>query len=116
LRDQLLRVAEVEQVAVYSQVDSLDPASPGLAALRRGEIDYVTLSSSNIARAFLRALDQEMRGRIQAGQVRMVTISPVTSAAVHDLGFPVAAEASEYTIEGLVVALLQLAAQEGSGR
>jgi uroporphyrinogen III methyltransferase/synthase len=109
LREELARVARVEQVAVYSQVDSVEAGSPVLDCLRRGEIDYVTLTSSNIARALVRALDEACRRRLESGEVQLVSISPVTSAVVRELGLPVAAEATEYTIPGLLDALVRLA-------
>ncbi len=109
LREELARVARVEQVAVYSQVDAVDARSPVVDCLRRGEIDYVTLTSSNIARALVRALDDVCRRRLASGEVQLVSISPVTSAAVRELGLPVAAEATEYTVPGLVDALVRLA-------
>ncbi|MCI0459597.1 MAG: uroporphyrinogen-III synthase, partial [Gemmataceae bacterium] len=77
---------------------------------RRGEIDYVTLTSSNIARALLRTLDEACRRRLESGEVQLVSISPVTSAAIRELGLPVAAEATEYTMPGLLDALVRLAA------
>jgi uroporphyrinogen III methyltransferase/synthase len=107
LREELASVAEVEQIAVYSQVDADINQDPIFDWLRRGEIDYVTLTSSNIARAFARALDAPCRARIESGQVGLVTISPVTSAAVRELGLPIAAEAKEYTSEGIVQALMR---------
>jgi uroporphyrinogen III methyltransferase/synthase len=107
LRDELARVAEVAQVAVYSQVDAVDIHSEVFDSLRRGEVDYVTLTSSNIARAFLRGLDAPCRARIEAGDVRLVSISPITSATVRELGFEVAVEATTYTTEGLVDALVE---------
>jgi uroporphyrinogen III methyltransferase/synthase len=114
LREELARTARrVEQVAVYRQVDAVDANAPVLDWLRRGEIDYVTLTSSNIARALVRALDEVCRRRLESGEVRLVSISPVTSAAVRELGLPVAAEASEYTAGGLVDALVRLAAGGG---
>jgi len=109
LRQELATVAEVEQVAVYSQVDAIDPASEVFDYLRRGEIDYITLTSSNIARALIRSLDEPCRARLAAGQVKLVAISPVTSAAVTELGLPVAAVAREYTSAGVVQALVELA-------
>ncbi len=109
LRQELTTVAEVEQVAVYSQVDAVDPRSAVFDYLRRGEIDYVTLTSSNIARAFLHALDEPNRCRVLNGEVRLVTISPETSKAVAELGFPVAATATVYTSAGVVDALVGLA-------
>jgi len=109
LREELAAVAEVDQVAVYSQVDVVGPDPHLLDCLRRGEIDYVTLTSSNIARAFVRALDAPCRARIETGKVQLVSISPVTSAAVRELGLPVAADAAEYTAAGVAEALIALA-------
>lgn len=106
LRDELGHGAEVDQIAVYSQVDALDTSSHVFDSLRRGEVDYVTLTSSNIARAFLRGLDAPCRARIEAGDVRLASISPITSAAVRELGFEVAVEATSYTTKGLVEALV----------
>ncbi len=110
LRELLGEVAEVEQVAVYRQVDAGegDPlgANPGVREqLRSGEIDLVTLTSSNVARALLRDLDAATRGQIEQGHVRLVSISPVTSEAIRGFGLPVAAEAIEYTSAGVVQAL-----------
>jgi uroporphyrinogen III methyltransferase/synthase len=107
LRSELAAVAEVEQVAVYSQRDAeIDPGA--LAPLREGRIDFVTLTSSNIARALVRALDDEAREQVRVGRVRLATISAVTSTAVRELGLPVAAEAQEATAEGVVQALIGL--------
>lgn len=112
LREELGRIAHVDQIAVYRQVDAIDPANPVLGHLRRGEIDYVTLTSSNIARAFIHCLDEVSRARLQAGDFKLVTISSITSAEVRRLGMPVAAEASTATRDGVVQALLELASKE----
>ncbi|HEV3257406.1 MAG TPA: uroporphyrinogen-III C-methyltransferase [Gemmataceae bacterium] len=109
LREELSAVAEVDQVTVYAQVDAVEPDPHLLDCLRRGEIDYVTVTSSNVARALARALDAPCRARIEAGQVQLVSISPVTSAVVRELGLPVAAEAAEYTAAGVAEALVALA-------
>ncbi len=108
LRDELAKVAHVEQVAVYEQVDAVDLDSEALAALRRGEIGFVTVTSSNIARSLIGAFDETIRGRIERGEVKIVAISPETEKAVRELGFPVAAVATTYTTEGLIDAMIQL--------
>jgi len=109
LREELATVATVEQVAVYSQVDAQDADSQTLALLREGKIDYVTVTSSNIARVLARALDAACRARIDAGEVQLVSISPVTSATIREFGLPVAAEAREYTMAGVIEALIKQA-------
>lgn len=108
LRQELMKVATVDQVAVYRQVDAIHGDGPVHDAVRRGEIDFVTLTSANVARAVLRSLDEIGRARVFAGDLRIVTISPVTTAAVTELGYPVAAEATVYTTDGLLEALLKV--------
>jgi uroporphyrinogen III methyltransferase / synthase len=112
LREELSRRAEVEQVAVYSQVDAVEMDTAVVQRLRQGEIDYVTLTSANIARSLLERLDEGTLARIREGQTRLVTISPVTSAAVRALALPVAAEAPEATIDGILTALVKDASRE----
>ncbi len=106
LRDELASVAQVEQIAVYSQIDCVDSNSKVHLAISRGEINFITLTSANIARAVLTSLDETCQLRIRTRSVKLVSISPVTSAAIRELGYDVAVEASVYTIEGLIVALI----------
>jgi uroporphyrinogen III methyltransferase/synthase len=106
LREQLAAVARVEQVAVYSQEDETEADPAVLARLRHGDVDYITLTSPNIARALARRLDAPTQALIREGRLKLVTISPVTSEAVRDLGWPVAAEATVYTTAGVIDALV----------
>ena len=108
LREEMQKTCIVEQIAVYSQVDAVESADPVLEHLRRGEVDYITLTSSNIARALLTQLDDTCRGRIESGRTRLVSISPVTSGDIARLGLSVAAEATEATSAGVVRALVEL--------
>ena len=113
LREQLAEVAEVEQVAVYSQVDTLEIDPQTAELLRQGAIQYVTLTSSNIVRSLVRLVDAETLAKLRDGTVQLVSISPVTSAAIRELGLPVAAEAEEYTTEGVIAALVKLVVRRG---
>jgi uroporphyrinogen III methyltransferase/synthase len=106
LYDELSKHCRVEQIAVYSQVDAVELDEAVLGQLRRGEIDFVTLTSANIARSLLGRLDATCLARIRDGQTKLVTISAVTSAAVRDHGLPVAAEAAEATMDGMLAALV----------
>jgi uroporphyrinogen III methyltransferase/synthase len=105
---ELASICEVEQMAVYSQVDAVPADAPALDRLRRGEIDYVTLTSPSIARVFLASLDETCRLRIANGDVQLVAISPITGAEVRQAGLPVAAEASVFTTDGLIDAMIAL--------
>jgi len=115
LRQELAAVATVDQVAVYSQVDRVDADPAVLDALRRGDVHFITLTSSNIARSLGRVVDEPIRERIGSGAVKLVTISAVTSQDVRALGWPVAAEAKEATVEGVLTALVALAEGEKRG-
>jgi uroporphyrinogen III methyltransferase / synthase len=109
LPTELGKVATVSQVTAYEQVDEVDTDSPALAALRRGEIEFVTLSSSNVARGLLGTFDDHLKGRVVRGEVKLVCISPETAKAVRELGYPVAAEATTYSADGLIAAVRKLA-------
>ncbi|HWH13679.1 MAG TPA: uroporphyrinogen-III synthase, partial [Miltoncostaeaceae bacterium] len=67
--------------------------------------DYVTFTASSTARNWRRAIGAE-----GAPAARIVSIGPVTSATLRELGMPVHAEADEHTIPGLVRALVRDAA------
>ncbi len=108
LLNELAKTCEVEPIVVYAQVDAVEPASRVLDCLRRGEIDAVTLTSSNIARALIGQLDAPTRARLESGETALVSISPVTSADVRRLGLPIAAQAREATAAGIVEALIEL--------
>ncbi len=113
LREELSKSAAlVEQITVYDQIDQIDASDDFLDSLRRGEIRFVTLSSSNIARGVLGLFDETIRGRIARGEIQLVAISPETGNAVRALGYPVAAEAKVFTEDGLIEAVIQLARED----
>jgi len=112
LKDELGRIAEVEQVAAYRNADaeSLPPAV--LARIEEGTVDWITLTSSAIAERLHALLPGPARSRV-GREIRLATISPVTTAAVARLGWPVAAEATAYTWDGVVAAIV--AAESAGG-
>lgn len=90
----------VEQVVVYTSRDVATAEPEILAQLADGKIDWVTVTSSAIGRSVARMLGEELR------RSRLISISPITSAALAELGHEVSAEASPYTMSGLIAALL----------
>ena len=89
----------VEQVVVYRTID-VETADPQItAALSAGRIDWVTVTSSAIARAIVGLFGEQLR------KARLASISPVTSQTLRELGHPPTAEATEYTMAGLVAAI-----------
>lgn len=113
LREELARAAaRVDQVTVYDQVDVVDISPLVMDSLRRGEIRYIPLPSSNIARGILGTFDETIRGRVERGEIKLVAISPETGKAIRELGYPVAAEADVYTEDGLIEAIVKLSQAE----
>ena len=99
LRD---RGAEVDVIALYETVaEPLDGAQ--LEALRT--VDYVTFTSSSTVRFFFEAAGDRL-----PAAARLVSIGPVTSAALRERGLEPDLEATRHDIEGLVEALLAAAA------
>jgi uroporphyrinogen-III synthase len=72
----------------------------------------VTFTSSSTAKNFAALL-----GRTAASlkTVQFASIGPVTSATLRELGMPVAIEASEYTMSGLIRAIVLARYAEGAG-
>ncbi len=109
LPELLSQVARVDQVIAYEQIEEVDTHSEVYSALRRGELEFITLSSSNTATALLETFDTTLRERIQKGEIKLVAMSRETAQAIEKLGLPVASTAAPHTAEGLVSAVCQLA-------
>ncbi len=96
----------VEQTIVYRSVD-VQQADPQITqAMAAGQIDWVTVTSSAIARSLV-----DLFGT-QLGQAKLAAISPLTAAVLIKAGYPPHAVATEYTSDGLVEAILR---REGKG-
>jgi uroporphyrinogen III methyltransferase/synthase len=64
-----------------------------------GQIDWTTVTSSAIARSLAKLFGDTLK------KTKIVSISPITSATLRELGFEPAAEAKEYTMAGVVEAI-----------
>jgi uroporphyrinogen III methyltransferase/synthase len=94
----------VEQIVVYSSVDVTTPSEEIGKLLRQGAVDWITVTSSAIARSLAGMFGEDLR------KSRLASISPITSATLRQLGYEPAVEASRYTMDGLVEAILRGAA------
>ena len=92
--------AEVDEVAAYRTVRGRPEVEDLPARMRRGEVDWLTFTASSTVRNFV-----EMAGR-EAGDARVAAIGPITAGTARELGLPVHAVAEEYTVPGLVRALV----------
>lgn len=93
----------VEQVVVYESRDA-PQADPSVASsLEAGEIDWITVTSSAIAHSLVALFGESLR------RSRLVSISPITSETLRELGYEPAAEAEVYTMDGVIDAVIQAA-------
>ena len=106
LKDELERVAHVEQVAVYRNADALELSPDVAQRLLEGSVDWITLTSSAITERLHTLIPHDARPLI-GRSIRLASISPITTATAEKLGWEVAAEAISSTWEGLVTALVE---------
>jgi uroporphyrinogen III methyltransferase / synthase len=105
LKDELERLADVDQVAVYHNADVAALPEPIVERIVDGTVDWITLTSSAITERLHGLLPEAARRRV-GREVRLASLSPVTSATAARLGWSVAVEATEFTWDGLVDALV----------
>jgi uroporphyrinogen III methyltransferase/synthase len=95
------RGAQVDVVEAYRTV-APEGARERAADIFARKPDWITFTSSSTVNNFVDAAGAEvLRG------VKVASIGPVTSAAARRRGIEVAAEASEFTVDGLIAALLR---------
>lgn len=100
LPDQLQAAgAHVEQIVVYQSRDVTAPDPEIANKLAAREIDWITVTSSAIARSLAHMFGDRMKS------AKLASISPITSATLRQLGFEPAVEATQYTIPGVVAAI-----------
>src|SRR5262249_3002276 len=107
LRDVLAAGATADVAPVYEQVVSIDGTEEVFDRLRRGEVDAVTLTSPNIAAAFLGACDESIRQRFCDGTTKLVVNSDRLAKVLEAEGLP-SVVAPDPTVEGLISALRTL--------
>ncbi|MGH9553282.1 MAG: uroporphyrinogen-III synthase, partial [Terriglobales bacterium] len=107
--------ARVDVVEAYETVIPESSRRRLRAALisRKGRPDWITFTSSSTVRNFVQLLGEGRgRGRPRytskgSDRVRFASIGPITSSTLRELGLPVDVEAAEYTIPGLIEAMVR---------
>jgi len=102
--------AGVEVVAAYRTVPNTQGAPFVLEALAAKSIDMITFTSSSCVRAFFKIVREEMgidnTGELLEG-VAFACIGPVTAASLIQEGFKPQVVAREYTVDGLVMSVVE---------
>lgn len=98
--------AEVVVPPAYESGPSSEGKETLAQRLEAGKIDCVTFTASSTVENFARAFGEEA-ARLLSG-ARVACIGPITADTARNHGFRVDVEADEYTIPGLVEAVLDL--------
>ena len=104
--------AIVDEVAAYTTGAAASDDEQGrevLHFLQNGEIDIITFTSSSTVRNFMQWLTNCDAGELltRNPQLKIACIGPITSQTARELGLKVDIEAREFTIDGLVEAIVQ---------
>ena len=91
----------VEQVVAYESNDVSSPDPSIVAALAAGQINWITITSSAIARSLVAMFGEQLR------RARLAAISPLTAGILAEAGFPPDVIAREYSTEGLLQAIVE---------
>lgn len=93
--------AGVDQIPVYRTVDADEPNQDVADALKAGEIHWITVTSSPTARSLVRLYGELLK------TAKIVSISPLTTATLKELGYKPAFEAAPHTVDGMIDTLLR---------
>ena len=96
--------AKVTEVVAYTSEDTPPDDLEVLRTKRQildGLVDWVAVTSSAIARSLVTMYGESLR------EVRIVSISPITSQTLRDLGFEPTVEATVYTTDGIIDAMVE---------
>lgn len=98
--------AVVNEVAAYRTVPSGSNGAALKKMLGRGEIDLVTFTSSSTVKYFVEMVGRDFLHSLPK-KPATACIGPVTAGTARALGLNVDVVAAEYTIDGLVAAIVQ---------
>lgn len=114
LRDRLLKggAAEVKDVAVYETRPAQALPAELLEALDAKQINWMTFTSSSTARNLATLLGDDYKSRLEG--VKIASIGPITTQTIEELGLTPTITAENYSIDGLVKAILEASGPQRS--
>lgn len=95
--------ASVDEVPAYVTLPARGEAAELRRLLEAGRVDWITFTASSTVRSFV-----ELAGT-RIGRARVAAIGPITAGTAREEGLRVDAVAEEYTVSGLVRALVAAA-------
>jgi uroporphyrinogen III methyltransferase/synthase len=97
--------ATVDVVEAYRTVAPAFDATAIRRRLQDGSIDMITFSSSSTVSNFVQLCGGDSLGDL-VGAAAIASIGPITAKTIEELGGRVAVMAQEFTIDGLIAAMI----------
>lgn len=114
LPEQLRRAGlQVDEIYLYESVSVTSANREMVERIRQGDMDVLTFTSSSTVHNFVTIIGQE--NILKINQVMIACIGPITADTARQYGFTVDVVAAEYTIQGLVDAVLKALNANGEG-
>jgi uroporphyrinogen III methyltransferase/synthase len=92
---------DIREIVAYEHTDVEQPDEDIATSLKNLEFDWVTVTSSAIARSLVQMFGDDLQ------ETKLVSISPITTDTLKELGFAPAAEATSYDMDGVVAAIME---------
>ena len=105
--------AKVDVVTAYVTVSSEKKKNELEALFKENQVDVITFTSSSTVNNFVKIMGSNLK--LPKG-VKIACIGPVTAAAAEKAGLSVDIHQEEYTMEGLVQALIDYFGKKPAGR
>lgn len=105
--------AQVDIVEAYRTVPPKTDVSQFCALLRKRKIDMITFTSSSTVSNLVQILNGQDLAELLAG-VAVACIGPITKKTVEDLGMRANVVSEEFTIRGLVRAIVEYFSKNGT--
>jgi len=96
--------ALVDVIPIYKTVRETGDGGGLAAEILAGTIDAVTFTSSSTVRGFVELVGEPVAA---SGRFAAAVIGPITAGTARELGIAVAIEARDYTVPGLVSAIVR---------
>lgn len=106
LVDGLKEICFVDEVKIYETLKEDSNKEDIFDILKKDNELFITFTSSSTVKNFVEIIGKENLALLK-GKAKLVSIGPVTSKTIEGFGLTVYKEAKEYTIDGVVEAIIQ---------
>ncbi len=102
--------AEVSDIVAYKTVLATDGDNIVLDRLKDGAVDIVTFTSASTVKNFVKIIGEDNLSSFK-DDIQFASIGPITTESAEEMDINVAIKADEYTIPGLVQAIVDKVSQ-----